>query len=167
MAKLYSITIAAGLAAGNVRLAVNGHISELPRGERINVTEEQKEALDNSREEYALWGETDGDAADAAPVLTEEEQSGRPDLVDKSGDGGETGASDAGGSGDADSEPWKPSPDLVKWQADDGEAGKLAGESVTNDDLRLIASREGAAIESDDNKESLQRKIMAHRAAQG
>ena len=29
-----------------------------PRGERIDVTEEQKEALDNSREEYSLWGET-------------------------------------------------------------------------------------------------------------
>lgn len=135
MAKLYSITIAAGLVSGNVRLAVNGHISELPRGERIDVTEEQKEALDNSREEYSLWGET--------------------------------GASDAGGSGDADSEPWSPSDDLVKWQADDADAAKQAGESVTNDDLRLIAKREGAAIESDDNKESLQRKIMAHRAAQG
>jgi hypothetical protein len=55
--------------------------------------------------------------------------------------------------------------DLTVWQADDAETGKKAGDKVTNDDLRAIAEREGALIESDDNKPDLQRKIMERRAA--
>jgi len=81
MAKLYSITIAAGLVSGNVRLAVNGHISELPRGERIDVTEEQKEALDNSREEYSLWGETGASDAGGSGDADSEPWSPSDDLV--------------------------------------------------------------------------------------
>ena len=55
--------------------------------------------------------------------------------------------------------------DLVVWQRDDAEAGKRAGDRVTNDDLRLIATREQVEIESDDNKADLQRKITLRRLA--
>lgn len=55
--------------------------------------------------------------------------------------------------------------DLVIWQADDEETGKKAGAKVTNDDLRVIAAREGAVVETDDNKADLTRKIMEVRAA--
>lgn len=55
--------------------------------------------------------------------------------------------------------------DLVVWQDDDAETGKKAGQKVTNDDLRVIAAREGAVVETDDNKGDLRRKIMEARAA--
>lgn len=55
--------------------------------------------------------------------------------------------------------------DLNVWPADDAETGKKAGDRVTNDDLRVIAGREGATVESDDNKADLQRKIIERRAA--
>lgn len=58
-----------------------------------------------------------------------------------------------------------PTDDLVKWQADDTELGRKAGDPVTNGDLRVIAAREGAVVETDDNKADLQRKIMERRAA--
>lgn len=54
--------------------------------------------------------------------------------------------------------------DLVSWQADDAEAKAKKGDRVSNDHLRLIAAREGVAVESDDNKADLQSKIMAARA---
>jgi hypothetical protein len=55
--------------------------------------------------------------------------------------------------------------DLSVWQEDDAETGKKAGQKVTNDDLRVIAAREGAVVETDDNKGDLTRKIMEARAA--
>lgn len=55
--------------------------------------------------------------------------------------------------------------DLIVWQNDDEELGKTAGQKVTNEDLQVIAQRQGAVIESDDNKVELQRKIIEHRAA--
>ena len=55
--------------------------------------------------------------------------------------------------------------DLSVWQEDDREAGARKGDRGTNDHLRLIAGREGAAIESDDNKADLQRKIIEGRAS--
>lgn len=55
--------------------------------------------------------------------------------------------------------------DLLIWQEDDAETGKKAGQKVTNDDLRTIASREGAIVETDDNKPSLIRKIIENRAS--
>lgn len=55
--------------------------------------------------------------------------------------------------------------DLVTWQADDDALGKKAGQKITKDDLLAIAEREEVAVESDDNKADLQRKIMEGRAA--
>lgn len=52
-----------------------------------------------------------------------------------------------------------PSEDLVTHQD-----GPKAGKAVTRADLIDIARREGAAIETDDNKPDLIRKIMEHRA---
>src|SRR5690606_36187632 len=58
-------------------------------------------------------------------------------------------------------------PDLVTWQQDDEALGRRAGDRVTNDDLRAIAEREGiAGLETDDNKATMQMKIVAGRAAQ-
>jgi hypothetical protein len=57
-----------------------------------------------------------------------------------------------------------PTDDLVTWQVDDPETGKKAGAKVTKDDLLAIAEREGAAVETDDNKGDLIRKIMERRA---
>lgn len=56
--------------------------------------------------------------------------------------------------------------DLVTWQADDDALGKKAGQPVTRADLIAIAERETVAIESDDNKPAIIRKIVEHRAAQ-
>lgn len=57
-----------------------------------------------------------------------------------------------------------PTDDLVTWPADDAETGAKAGDRVTNEHLRAIATREGAVVESDDNKADLQQKIMLRRA---
>ncbi|MEJ7831340.1 MAG: hypothetical protein WKF79_00360 [Nocardioides sp.] len=54
--------------------------------------------------------------------------------------------------------------DLQVWAADDSETGKKAGDRVTKADLLVIAEREGARVETDDNKPDLQRKIMLRRA---
>lgn len=66
---------------------------------------------------------------------------------------------------DSDSNEITPTDDLVTWQADDAETGKRAGQKVTNSDLLAIAKREGALIESDDNKPDMIAKIMTHRAS--
>lgn len=55
--------------------------------------------------------------------------------------------------------------ELLRWQADDAEAGKAAGDTVTNADLRLIAAREDVPVEGDDNKADLIGKILGARAA--
>lgn len=55
--------------------------------------------------------------------------------------------------------------DLQVWPVDDGETGKKKGDRVTKDDLLIIAAREDVAVESDDNKPDLQRKIVEARAA--
>ena len=54
--------------------------------------------------------------------------------------------------------------DLVTWQEDDAKLEKKKGDHVTNEDLHAIAEREEIDVESDDNKDDLQRKIMAGRA---
>lgn len=54
--------------------------------------------------------------------------------------------------------------DLLVWPVDDAETGKKAGTTVTKSDLLIIAAREGAAVESDDNKPDLIAKIMVRRA---
>lgn len=58
-----------------------------------------------------------------------------------------------------------PPEDLVIWPQDDDETGKKAGAKVTRDDLFVIAARECAEVESDDNKASLITKITLARAA--
>lgn len=55
--------------------------------------------------------------------------------------------------------------DLIAWQADDEGTGKKAGATVTKSDLLVIAERENVAVETDDNKADLQRKIVLNRAA--
>jgi hypothetical protein len=55
--------------------------------------------------------------------------------------------------------------DLVTWQEDNPTLGKTAGQKVTKDDLLAIAELEEDAVESDDNKADLQRKIMEARAS--
>jgi hypothetical protein len=92
---------------------------------------------------------------------TDGEENGRPDLVDDSqGAGAETDPATAAAiyTGDVPE-------DLIRWQVADKETGKAAGAAVTKADLLAIAAREGVAVESDDNKASLQAKIAAARAA--
>lgn len=55
--------------------------------------------------------------------------------------------------------------DLVTWQSDDFELGRMAGDHVTNDDLRAIAKREGVPLRGDETKKQMQTWIMNTRMA--
>lgn len=57
------------------------------------------------------------------------------------------------------------SPDLTEGKIDEPQIEVQDDLTVSNKDLRAIAEREGIAVESDDNKADLQRKIMEGRAA--
>ena len=113
----------------------------------------------------------DAAAGDGAPVdpateepNTDSEENGRPDLVEDSQGAAAIAAETDPATGIAIYTGDIPE-DLIRWQVADKETGKAAGAAVTKADLLAIAAREGVAVESDDNKASLQAKIAAARAA--
>lgn len=134
---------------------VFGH--NLPAGHTLTIVDEPsaKGEVDKAMATRLFNSRNAVYAEDArpTPVETPEQEKARLAL-EALRDGGTDGTDDL-----------VPTADLLKWPEADSETGAKAGDTVTKAHLLAIAAREGALIETDDNKPDLIRKIMERRAA--